>query len=468
MKLLIIMPKKINKCFQIIVYFSLLLLCACSSISSQRPNLEKLYAIQKGNPDQPPVILIHGITGSRLSDKISGAEIWPGPVKNILFSNYSYLLNKINPETLAINDSKYSVSGITDRAVGQDFYGKIQDTLIGSGGYHAATLDQAANKQQSLYIFSYDWRQDNVESARQLHEFIQAVKVQHSKPNLKVDIVAHSMGGLIARYYIRYGTVDVLNDNDFPVSNLGANHVRKVILLGTPNFGAISTLEAMHSGEKIGFKRMPPETLISFPSMYQLLPHALNDWVINLDGSKIELDIFDINTWRDLKLSIYSPQLRRDLENINLYHSELNSFATLEKFMRIQLERARRFTWSLTVPLPETKVSHIVFGGNCELTPARALLEKSSEGEVSISFRPSQIKNPLPNFDYDQLLLEPGDGRVTKASLLARQTYDPTVQRHKYSNFPLDYSLFLCEEHDKLAGNISFQDNLLNVLLSAD
>jgi len=31
--------------------------------------------------------------------------------------------------------------------------------------------------------------------------------------------------------------------------------------------------------------------------------------------------------------------------------------------------------------------------------------------------------------------------------------------------FPLAYSLFLCETHAELTGNISFQDNLLNILL---
>jgi len=32
----------------------------------------------------------------------------------------------------------------------------------------------------------------------------------------------------------------------------------------------------------------------------------------------------------------------------------------------------------------------------------------------------------------------------------------------------LRYSFFLCESHDRLTGNITFQDNLLNALLSAD
>jgi hypothetical protein len=30
----------------------------------------------------------------------------------------------------------------------------------------------------------------------------------------------------------------------------------------------------------------------------------------------------------------------------------------------------------------------------------------------------------------------------------------------------LDYPLFLCERHDQMTGNVTFQDNLLHALLS--
>jgi hypothetical protein len=70
--------------------------------------------------------------------------------------------------------------------------------------------------------------------------------------------------------------------------------------------------------------------------------------------------------------------------------------------------------------------------------------------------------------DYDALLLEPGDGSVTKASLLGRNALDPSVKRHKYSFPPLDHAIFLCEKHNSLTGNVNFQDNLLNELLSRD
>ncbi len=63
-------------------------------------------------------------------------------------------------------------------------------------------------------------------------------------------------------------------------------------------------------------------------------------------------------------------------------------------------------------------------------------------------------------------MLEPGDGSVTKPSLLARETLDPTAPQNEDSVIPIAYWFFLCEHHTRLTGNINFQDNLLNVLLT--
>jgi hypothetical protein len=89
-------------------------------------------------------------------------------------------------------------------------------------------------------------------------------------------------------------------------------------------------------------------------------------------------------------------------------------------------------------------------------------------GDWELRLAPDEIVNPLPGIDYEALMLEPGDGRVTKASLLARQSLDPTVARHRYSFFPVDYAVFLCERHTRLTGNLDFQNNLLHALLSVD
>ncbi|UUZ65561.1 hypothetical protein LP417_14485 [Polaromonas sp. P1-6] len=99
------------------------------------------------------------------------------------------------------------------------------------------------------------------------------------------------------------------------------------------------------------------------------------------------------------------------------------------------------------------------------MTPARLLVEQL-DGRDTVRLTPSEIAAPRPGVPYDELMIEPGDGRVTKPSLLARETLDPGAPQNEDSFLPVAYAFFLCEDHALLTGNINFQDNLLNVLLS--
>ncbi len=54
------------------------------------------------------------------------------------------------------------------------------------------------------------------------------------------------------------------------------------------------------------------------------------------------------------------------------------------------------------------------------------------KGVSEIRLWPRDVAKPIGGVNYDDLMLEPGDGTVTKASLLARETLDPSVRRHQY------------------------------------
>ncbi len=62
-------------------------------LQSRAPDLRRLYASGMERGQVPPVIIIPGILGSRLRERGSGREIWPGSIYNVLFSARSLALD---------------------------------------------------------------------------------------------------------------------------------------------------------------------------------------------------------------------------------------------------------------------------------------------------------------------------------------------------------------------------------------
>lgn len=443
------------------------ILCATIVACSQptRPDLARLYRVGTETPDTTPLIVIPGVFGSKLRDRNTGLEIWPGSAGKLLFGEYRELALEFDPVTLQVKPDAFEAFDITDAALGHDFYGQLLGTLQRYGNYTRSKPGQPMRKgERRYYVYSYDWRQDNVESARGLEHLIEAIRRDYGDPALKVDIIAHSMGGLVARYYLRYGPVDVLDGSEQLVTLYGTSRVRKLILLGTPNMGSASSLHAFLVGEPIVFRRIPQEVLATLPSGYELFPHPLVTWLIDTSGNPLDDDLFDGNTWRRYRWSIFDPGVGARIRAARVGDADAY-VAALQHYFDYRLERARRFLWAMSTPEPATPIRYVLFGGDCALTPARLVLERQGDAPKA-RLRPDAISSPVPGVSYSDLMLDPGDGSVTKPSLLARESLDPTVVQSVDSFIPIAYWFFLCEHHDQLTGNISFQDNLLNVLLT--
>jgi hypothetical protein len=62
-------------------------------------------------------------------------------------------------------------------------------------------------------------------------------------------------------------------------------------------------------------------------------------------------------------------------------------------------------------------------------------------------------------------MYEPGDGRVTRASLLGENLTDAPSNNGHSARLPLTYAVFGCDLHGQLQRNKSLQDNALTAIV---
>ena len=437
---------------------------AASGCAQQRriPPLAELYRDVAPYEATPPLIVIPGAFGSRLRRRSTGEEIWPGSNVSLIFKNYRDIGLEIDPRTLDPVEDDVEPAGLFLEALGRDFYAAILQTLENIGGYRRGSIaDTPGPYDRTYYIYDYDWRLGNVALAGRLHEFIERVAEIHQDPDLVVDILAHSNGGLLARYYARYGAQDVIAKPVVP-GPAGRRRIRRLLLLGTPNLGSMQAVLSHVRGEEIGLRRIPAEVVATCPGATQLMPHPGQNWLVDIHGKPVDLDLYDIETWRRLRWSIFSNEVKnRIVRNSDSRRAAEAYKEILEAYLARSLERGRLFQQSLSLPARRDEPRPYVFGGDCEPTVARLVIERDGPLYRGRE-RAEAIRNPMPDVDYMALIYEPGDTVVTRSSLLGRPR---AGELEHVGPLELSHSVFLCESHQTLTANFSFQDNLLYTLL---
>lgn len=241
-----------------------------------------------------PVIILPGIMGTELNRADNDSEVWLDASR--LISRYDFLLfplllktdgvtpdnnlrcsgsgqicsnsmicpypeNCVNGGTALTPKGPLNIPGIYTA------YTKLVDFLRDDGGYTEGT---------NLFIFGYDWRLNLVGEAEKFGEYLSKLFPRQSD---RVDIVAHSMGGLLVRAYLQ------LHPND--------QRIASVIYLGTPQRGtpmAYAKLTGATSLVKkfagsISRLNLNTETFLvqNFPGVYALLPRF--DFILNDAGT---------------------------------------------------------------------------------------------------------------------------------------------------------------------------------------
>jgi pimeloyl-ACP methyl ester carboxylesterase len=222
---------------------------------------------------QNPVIVIPGITASDLLDDypLSTETLW------------SMVFHKDHQRiSLHPDDLRYEAIEPAHVFPGRAF--DIYDDLIKSLRHE---LSSRADESTPVFAFPYDWRADIRLTAKVLGTFVDEViartlllKHYGKAQNLKVDLVGHSMGGLIISEYLS--------------QSQSRARIGKVATIGTPYLGAVEALVKMTTGMSLLCGDTPSErereAARVTPAVYQLLPFY-QDAVVDTSGKPV--DLFD-------------------------------------------------------------------------------------------------------------------------------------------------------------------------------
>lgn len=203
-------------------------------------------------PPETPLIFIPGIAGSTLYDVNASGN----PVNNLWLSGILFpsRLTKLslNPNnapfpTVVPVDIVYEGINIASHPI-KPVYRPLINYLDNDLKYEIYDIEgnpkkrdvectgEYSGQKPSLFIFSYDWRKSNVEAASKLRDFIDCVNTFY--PGEKVNILTHSMGGLVARRYI--------------LNNPGSHRVNKLITTVAPWLGTSKAIDTTLTGRFLG------------------------------------------------------------------------------------------------------------------------------------------------------------------------------------------------------------------------
>jgi pimeloyl-ACP methyl ester carboxylesterase len=347
-----------------------------------------------------------------------------------------------------------------------DAYRHILGTL-GIGGYRDELLGRLGvidygDDHYTCFQFDYDWRRDNVENANLLHEFMiekrAYVRAENKKrygvdnPDIKFDVVTHSMGGLILRYMLRYGGAALPDDNGKPrVTWAGADLVERAVLVSPPNAGATNALVNMLEGVRFSLllPKYAPAVVGTFPSLYQLLPRTRHGALVSGESKEV-LDILDPSLWESKGWGLAAPDQDRVLKNLlpNVQSATARRHIALDH-LRKSLENARRFHDALDQPAaaPEGLELYLVAG---DAVMTGAVLAVQSGG------------HPVKVIEKG-----PGDGTILRSSALMDERlgseWGPTLPS------PIKWRSvnFVYKDHLGITKDHNFTDILLYLLLEA-
>ncbi len=219
-----------------------------------------LLPVAAASAQDRPLVFIPGIIGSELVDT-SGKVVW-GDFLSL--RNLAQLTVRDGPSDPSDNFKATRIIGaVTVLGPIQIRQYQILRDALKNLGYREGV---------NYFEFPYDWRQSNFTTAQQFAAFVSANPILNNSGGF--DIVAHSMGGLVAEIYVKEWDQRKL--------------VRRLVNLAVPFAGSAATFTTLTDGWGTpanwiaGGLPTIQRFLLSMPSFYELLPRYQNCCILGI------------------------------------------------------------------------------------------------------------------------------------------------------------------------------------------
>lgn len=283
--------------------------------------------------------------------------------------------------------------------------------------FYRPLLDELRELQEghvSITSLNYDWRLDLTDAVRMLSDEVRRLR---SLGHQHIAIVAHSMGGLIVSYYLRYGAQDM----DAAVETWeGAEQVDQVVMAGVPFQGSMWSFRNMQYGKRIGLNRslLDQQAMATFPATYFTLPVLGEDVLLTAAKQPIRGMIHSTRHWREQGWG-----LLRDTQSASTI-----IVAKREAYTTYWLIRSQRFFDLLHAPaaVPNNRpipMLYLYADGQPTLAGGVWIPEETGRQQGNVVFDKEQFKTRLSGLDPD-LVQADGDGTVTVRSALLPSAYE--------------------------------------------
>ncbi|RLA18462.1 MAG: hypothetical protein DRQ62_13560 [Gammaproteobacteria bacterium] len=437
--------------------------------------IEYEQQIRRSDYKQNPIIVIPGILGSNIATLGHKNTLWgdfgksfadPKSDANLrmiaLPMQIGKTLDQLQAESTADGSLRYLKGSVAGIPISINTYASMLSALgvgeqLGAGG-SLEKLDDYINDRRheaNAFEFGYDWRRSIDENAVRLAEYIRQVTrfVQLQRGNqqpVKFDIVAHSMGGLIARYYLQYGEQLMPAGDAMPIANWsGSAQIEKVVLIGPPNGGALPGLDCLLTGVPKNpiTPSYDPVILGTLPGVYQLFPRLRYKMFNRSDADEKHSDYMHPELWLEMGWGLADkskdPLLARLLPGIDT--PSVRRETALDHLDKC-LASSRKSQLALdTVTTRPEHLKMFLFVGDATKTP---LLATAKKGDKKLTY----IKKGA------------GDGTVPRSCVLLDERVGGKWGSKVKTHLQLDNVIFLESNHIGLTKDPLCIKNILYIL----